>query len=799
MDNEGKMYVSEYFFNFKKFSTNLNDQIKKIQEFAEEIANIDKRRKEIEEGYTGAARASALRVAMDPQSVDSLKREHNLRVINNIKAKMQSDISVYNNKLNNYAKLFDALVARYNDKLSEFGMMPRYSENEEYNAIRNSSLAFQSIYNNINSCRSFIQEIEKFCELDGEVPVDSIQFLDNRMQDMNKEMEQLMDQIDKVDYSKLTVDIVFNPQTSKYSVNCNFGKFYLLKDNRPLEFTKEELTKNAIDGVLFQFARTIGENSSSYSRNDVMDMDVYCKVNGNEIGKSSYSDAAEFLYDGVTKGLGNVQPVNQPVNNQQVKQEPTVENDQGAQNHQDVQGQPNTENVQENQNLQNGQEKPRVENDPENGEILGDNEEIQNNSQPEEISSKKVLTNEQRRQITMENAIKVKSVRRSKAYHKSMGLVLSGIVATIGLGLTVGGSVVMLGPGLVVTGGLRALYDFGVDTFAARRYNSFVHKLNNVAKKITNAFKKENPGSSLKVSVVPTEDNKLRFQISDGTRKVLVDSNTTGILGEEFGWSENETNNVVKAFNFLLNKEFPTINDPNRRKKIYDEIGVSPITVDTLDHAFTEFGGYDFGNEKRQFGMLENAKNNGRTIKSVLNPFKKFGRGLHSTAEKAINKLTSVKAKSGSDELSQIAELEIEDLDAALEEEYGIHENEDINSHVDVAELDKALNGDENVQEEVIPVSSKDEEAEYARMKAEVANYYIQQFEQWPETSMLSDEQRVEIANEIADLDDQGMYEVGNEYINKSVSGELTLNDLLSLIDDNKMRILAATGQAQTM
>lgn len=818
-------FVAKYINNFKRFTLTLEDSENRITE--NENVNMEltsKREAELqkvknmtfadsnetsEERFEEWKRARIALLSSPDERV-----AHNQNIIDEAYENIRIEVEKEQDRLNNLLRMLEAQKSVIENDLRDLYDSQQKAKTHEakvsYSVLIDEKNAERRVIeesiNSMHYYKRFMSKVSASFAQDGRnYSIDS--YLEE-LEAMNTSIEHLEFLNQGANFNDLVIDLEFDPSRNVYKVNCLGGNVSI---TNPKEFTLEQLTPEALQYTLDKYAEKIA-SYAKFTTQEIKDKVVKCKINGQEVGKAKLGVVGETLNGALNNNLSNQQQ-NQQGQNQNKPAQP-VQPTQPAVNQptQPVKEEPKAEEVKEEPKAEEVIEPPVVEEEPEveenqqaeevpeypdyNEEQIND-EELQNNSQP----TKRILTSEDRRRLTMENAIKVKSARRSTAYYQSTGLVIGGIIAA-GLGLAVGGPLTLIGSGLVVSGGLRAVYDYAVDASAARKYNSFVRKINNVAKKINNAFGKENVRSGLKVSVVPTEDYKLKFQISQGDRKVLVDSNTTGILGETFGWSELQTDQVVRAFNYSLDKEFPTINDPNRREKYYDEAGVSTITVDTLEQVFTEFGGYHFGNENKQFGMLEKAKDNtGKPIRSLFKPFKKSGRGIHSTAEKVVKKLTEEKANSGYEGRSKVedAELEIEDLDAALEEEYEFYNNDEISNHIDVAELDKMLNEEEKIQEEVVPQQSKEYEAEYARMKNELVGYFVQQFEQWPETAELEDEQRVEIANQIASLDDQGMNEVVMEYKTKALSGELTLSGLLSLINENQNRIKEATGQAQSM
>jgi len=126
----------------------------------------------------------------------------------------------------------------------------------------------------------------------------SIDFAE-KMADIMTTIDYLQDRVDRVDYNQFTMDIVFDETTNTYKVNCRCGNIVLSPAST---FTKEQITPDALQGILYRFSEKVAANSP-LSMDEIRKRDISCKLDGQEICKTKFDNVGLLLANGINDAL----------------------------------------------------------------------------------------------------------------------------------------------------------------------------------------------------------------------------------------------------------------------------------------------------------------------------------------------------------------------------------------------------------------------------------------------------------------------------------------------------------------
>ena len=600
--------------------------------------------------------------------------------------------------INNYIKLMTAQAEVLKDELDDIYKAMIKAENKEekirlnveFNTLKQSLDNIQKALESMKNFASIIEKIEAAYKKDNISYDASVKYAEE-LSNISQDCDELENQVNGVDFNKFVVDVTFDPTTNMYKVHCQCGNVTLAPAK---EFTKEQLTSEAIQGVLYKFADKVAANSPLTAK-EIREKSVSCIANGKDLGSFSFDDVSEKI-------VGDLQEEKkETVENPEKQEEP--EKVEGASD--EVKPEENQDNINEpseeetekkNENEEPKEDKEQTE---EKEETKGEVEVVEELENPENENASKV---DPSLKDVMKGAKKVISIRKTSFHNleKASGIIA---VSAVGLGLALGApALTMVGVGAAAAAGAVSVVDIANNAYDYIRYNSVIHKLNKVARKMTKNYNKGNKESGIKFKVKGNASTgELRYAIyKDGKEVGVVDGHTTGTLMDA-GLNDDEATKVVDAFNTLLNKEFKAINDDEKRRdSYYEKFGVPKIDVDNLEAAFTEFGGYNFGYEANEFGEMDVKKvsSSGRGIKSLFRKAKEL-RGS-TTTEEMLDELAERNVQAMGDGTTTGADVSEEEIEAELG---NAPENEDYSDAIDVAEIERMLNEENSPEVERVP------------------------------------------------------------------------------------------------
>lgn len=414
--------------------------------------------------------------------------------------------------------------------------------------------------------RSLINKIEKeYSKTD--ISYDATIVYAEELSEVKTSIDYIQNRMNNVNYNDFELDITYDATTDRYKVNCRCGNVIL---SPAPDFTKEQLTPEAIQGILYKFADKVAANSP-LTINEIKAKDITVKNNGKEVTKTSFGNVGDRAVENLNSDL--TQEVT-PVQEEQALAEetaPTIEESTPTVEEtieEPVQTEENTP-VQEEQDVPTPtqtEEAPTVETPV----APAQNETIETPAPEVDAVAEKAL-----RAI---NARKAKSLKR---YSGTM-LAAAGLFAA---------SLFTPVPAMAVAaplayGALRGVEDAYVFGKQAVIRKARKHKLNKIAKKF--GLGVEYNYENGKCYFYDKEDEAKRpiTSISDGTDVDKVNDDIQAAIDAEFN---NEERGKGTAADTKFAKKYANC---------------TKITLDNLEATFQDLGGIISPKERREFHLV---------------------------------------------------------------------------------------------------------------------------------------------------------------------------------------------------
>lgn len=554
---------------------------------------------ELKTHYEGVLNQDATLMSVDGNVVSTTLQPEYENMVDEVTNEIKADIDRQKKIIPNVINAIKAQIAVMEDELEDTLSALRKTDNKDekvklnvqFNELKNSIDIAKQAMSDMKNYLNFVNSVAKEYDVSEPKYSASIDFAE-KMADIMTTIDYLQDRVDRVDYNQFTMDIVFDETTNTYKVNCRCGNIVLSPAST---FTKEQITPDALQGILYRFSEKVAANSP-LSMDEIRKRDISCKLDGQEICKTKFDNVGLLLANGINDALIQNSGTSEPTPG---TPEPTPGTPEQA---------PGT---------------------PE--QASGTPEQTPGTPEPTSSADNGVTVDLKN---VMKHAKRVKSSRRMRARKISVGC-FTAAVAAVGLSfipplMPVSATLLTIGGATGVAGITSTLYDAVVDLVGNMDYKATCHQLNKIAKKVTKAFNKDNKKSGIKFEVRGNQETgELRFAIvKDGEDVALIDSRSTGvIIDDDYSLNQNEVQDVVKMFQDELDKKFKKFNDEKKRGNFQKKFGIPKVTVDNLPVLFTEFGGYNFNLEGNQFGMMDSSKveeeeKEGRGIGAIFRKFR---------------------------------------------------------------------------------------------------------------------------------------------------------------------------------
>ncbi|MCH5167708.1 MAG: hypothetical protein J1F35_07480 [Erysipelotrichales bacterium] len=837
--------VSKYMDEFSKFMANLESKENTIltnsmtnKDFMEDFKQKEKELKDMtfaESSFTDEEdfnnwKQMRLDALNSQDNANAHDYDYNLDKIDEITAEIKKDVERQKTVINHLITMLTSQISLlkiqmddiYQEMLKTSDKAEKVSLNIKFNETKNALEVSEEALASMKQYRSLLRNIEAdYSKGDADKSYNTLGIYADEIENMRKSIQTVENKLIGVDYNDLAVDVIFDSETNKYKISCECGAAYM----SPVpEFTQEQITPEALQGVLYKFADRVAAQSN-FTFADIREKEIECKINGGLVGKTNFDNAGELLTSNINKDLANVQEQTVPVAEEQI---PTEQNQETLVEEQEVVDQNQETPTEEQNTVEQNQVSPTEERNTVNQTAQTPVTNSQNAFVPN--------TSNDRLKETMKEARRIKSVRKSRAYTNVAAATVVSLAA-LGLGLAVGAPTIPLGYLAMSYGGAVAIGDWARSAKSFIKYNCFSHKIKKVAKKATKQFNKANPKSGIKFRPKANGDSgEIRYEvIKNGEPVGIIDGKSTGTLTDGLGLSDEQSNNLVGFMNDELTKQFKKINrDDLRKDSYYEMFGVPKITVDNLEACYAEFGGYNFGLEAEQFGMIDVKKvGEGKGIKSLFS--RKQLRGSVSTeqdleelAQRNVNAMMENQtvvnptedASISDEELGevvpetiapevQISEEQLPEIQTIEEPEHNIEESldvtkleesmngsneqevmvqpESISVPVDVQntleELAEELDGTPEVQEIVVEEPEVTETAEQsnAQDSEEITSAWVYDvLTSYPPTSVLEDIERMQYANDIVALDEARKNQVISDIIKFKVQSKDDIDKIIN-------------------
>ncbi len=603
---------------------------------------------ELKAHYEGVLNQDATLMSVDGNVVSTTLQPEYENMVDEVTNEIKADIDRQKKIIPNVINAIKAQIAVMEDELEDTLSALRKTDNKDekvklnvqFNELKNSIDIAKQAMSDMKNYLNFVNSVAKEYDVSEPKYSASIDFAE-KMADIMTTIDYLQDRVDRVDYNQFTMDIVFDETTNTYKVNCRCGNIVLSPAST---FTKEQITPDALQGILYRFSEKVAANSP-LSMDEIRKRDISCKLDGQEICKTKFDNVGLLLANGINDALIQNSGTSEPTPGTPEPTPGTPEQAPGTPEPTPGTPEPTPGTPEPTPGTPEptpGTPEPTPgtsEPTPGTPEPTPGTPEPTSGT-PEQAPGTPEPTSSADNGVTvdlknvMKHAKRVKSSRRMRARKISVGC-FTAAVAAVGLSfipplMPVSATLLTIGGATGVAGITSTLYDAVVDLVGNMDYKATCHQLNKIAKKVTKAFNKDNKKSGIKFEVRGNQETgELRFAIvKDGEDVALIDSRSTGvIIDDDYSLNQNEVQDVVKMFQDELDKKFKKFNDEKKRGNFQKKFGIPKVTVDNLPVLFTEFGGYNFNLEGNQFGMMDSSKveeeeKEGRGIGAIFRKFR---------------------------------------------------------------------------------------------------------------------------------------------------------------------------------